>query len=397
VSLLTILDKIGKVKRCQNCLITDKCPNTEIGEEQLCNFCKEGEPENPNNKHHLTLEQKAPYREDLDKTLKTVKGKDRYDVLLGFTGGKDSTYLLYKLKQTYPHLRILLVTIDIGFLSNTAFENIKAITNKLNTDHIFIKVNNGFYKKFYKYLFEHRNPGGYKVATYLNDAANEIRGFCDYCHGVADGLMVKYAYDNKIPLVMLGVAPGQPIYMFYELTKEEFIKHALPGFIYQEPFTERDRDYFWEGAKTVADKDFPRIIFPFHVMEYNADGFRRELAEAGIIPDYKRSSPAKTNCSLNFVMTFIDYMIDEYFMMLPYAAKLIRNGELNRNEWRKRFIILEAMLKNSRFLLKHARRSPLIKKVRELEKILDISVEDIVAKHKHQALRLIKENQTMTG
>jgi hypothetical protein len=389
MSLLTLLDKIANVKRCQNCLITSKCPKTVIGEDNICNYCKEGEKKNPNDKHSLSFEEKAPYREDMDKTFNTIKGKGRYDVLLGFSGGKDSTYLLYKLKQTYPHLRILPVTIDMSFLSKTAFENITRIINKLNMDHVFIKVNSGFYKKFFKYLFEHRKPGGYKAVSYMADEMTEERkGFCDYCHGFNDGQLIRYAYENKIPLVVTGASPGQPFYLFYELAKQDLAKYAVPEFIYHEPFDERDRSYFWEASKFQDDPDFPRVIFPYHVIEYNGEKIRQELVAADLILDYKKTSPAATNCSLNFVMTYIDFMIDEYFIMLPYAARQIRKGELDKKEWSIRFRILELILRNAHIMLKRGRMNPTVRKVKEVEKILGISVEEIVEKHMYQKGKL---------
>jgi N-acetyl sugar amidotransferase len=57
---------------------------------------------------------------------------NRYDCIVGVSGGTDSCYLLYIAKK--HGLRPLAVNLDNGFSSKTAVENIKKVTNALEID-----------------------------------------------------------------------------------------------------------------------------------------------------------------------------------------------------------------------------------------------------------------------
>ena len=62
------------------------------------------------------------------------KGKNKkYDCIVGVSGGVDSSYLLYLLKEKY-NLRILAVTLDNGWNSDIALKNIKSMTDLLKID-----------------------------------------------------------------------------------------------------------------------------------------------------------------------------------------------------------------------------------------------------------------------
>ncbi|MBN2395599.1 MAG: N-acetyl sugar amidotransferase [Candidatus Atribacteria bacterium] len=63
-----------------------------------------------------------------------AKGKrQKYNCIVGISGGVDSSYLLYLIKEKYG-LRPLAVTLDNGWSSEIAVKNIKLVTEKLNVD-----------------------------------------------------------------------------------------------------------------------------------------------------------------------------------------------------------------------------------------------------------------------
>ena len=53
---------------------------------------------------------------ELDDLVKRYKGINRYDCLIPFSGGKDSTWTLYYLMKRYPGLKPLVVRFNHGFL-----------------------------------------------------------------------------------------------------------------------------------------------------------------------------------------------------------------------------------------------------------------------------------------
>lgn len=75
-------------------------------------------------------------REDWAEIVKEAKkcGRNkRYDCIVGVSGGVDSSYLLYLIKEKYG-LRPLAVTLDNGWSSETAVRNIKLITDAIGVD-----------------------------------------------------------------------------------------------------------------------------------------------------------------------------------------------------------------------------------------------------------------------
>jgi N-acetyl sugar amidotransferase len=75
-------------------------------------------------------------KQDWDNIVRRVKTKgknNKYDCIVGVSGGVDSSYLLYLLKEKYE-LKPLAVTLDNGWSSEIAVNNIKLITDSLNVD-----------------------------------------------------------------------------------------------------------------------------------------------------------------------------------------------------------------------------------------------------------------------
>ena len=91
-------------------------------------------------------------KEDMEKYFKTSENfypavekiiktkKEDYDCLLLFSGGKDSSYALYRLVEM--GWKVLTFTFDNGFISDVAFSNIERITSKLGVENIICTMDN---------------------------------------------------------------------------------------------------------------------------------------------------------------------------------------------------------------------------------------------------------------
>ncbi len=66
---------------------------------------------------------KREYTARFEELLKNERGKHEYDVIMAYSGGKDSTYTMYLLSHNYG-LKILAYTFDNGFISREALSNI---------------------------------------------------------------------------------------------------------------------------------------------------------------------------------------------------------------------------------------------------------------------------------
>ena len=109
-------------------------PNIKFDSEGICNHCHQEE-----SALAKAPSKKADYRQKLDDLIASIKGKaPSYDAIMAYSGGKDSSYTLKLLRERYD-LRVLALTFDNHFVSPTAFENIRAVTDALHVDHISFK------------------------------------------------------------------------------------------------------------------------------------------------------------------------------------------------------------------------------------------------------------------
>lgn len=110
---------------CERCLLTTAYPGVEVT-NGICSVCSGFED---------YRDDAQSYFRDTDELIRLVaaqnKGAD-YDALLLFSGGKDSTYALYRLMDL--GLRVLAFTFDNGYISQGAFRNIQRITEQLGVD-----------------------------------------------------------------------------------------------------------------------------------------------------------------------------------------------------------------------------------------------------------------------
>ena len=115
---------------CKRCLANSTISSLKLDSNGICQFCKihdEMDKEYPLNKYS---------EENIFKIAETVKQKGKnlnYDCLVGVSGGRDSTFLLYYIKKILK-LRPLAVHYDNGFDSDTSVSNILKICEKLDVE-----------------------------------------------------------------------------------------------------------------------------------------------------------------------------------------------------------------------------------------------------------------------
>ena len=126
---------------CTNCVMDTTDPQIVFDETGKCDFC--------NNYYNTILPSWHPDAEGekellkiAEKIKKETKGK-KYNCIIGFSGGVDSSYLCYIVKVKMG-LNPLLVSVDTGWNLNVAVENIERIVQKLKLD-LYTEVINQLY------------------------------------------------------------------------------------------------------------------------------------------------------------------------------------------------------------------------------------------------------------
>lgn len=114
---------------CSRCVYDTTIPGIVFDEKGICQFCK----------MHDLMEKKYPHNAQGEKNLQKLLAKikktgknNRYDCVIGTSGGTDSTYMLHLAKKA--GLRPLAVHFDNGWNSEIAVRNIQNSTNKLGID-----------------------------------------------------------------------------------------------------------------------------------------------------------------------------------------------------------------------------------------------------------------------
>ncbi len=118
------------MKYCKSCLLPEAVPGSNINLQGVCSLCCAA----PSN--GVTAKSQLGYRVDLEDTLRSIRDRSGsgYDCLVPLSGGKDSLYLLYKLKVEYG-LKVLAFTSDIN-LPELAWCHIRTALHKLDIDPI---------------------------------------------------------------------------------------------------------------------------------------------------------------------------------------------------------------------------------------------------------------------
>jgi len=169
-------DRIKKIKsRCARCLYDVTVPNIAFDGKGICNYCQT----------HDLLEMQYPSGESGYKRLEQIALKIKqenankpYDVIVGVSGGCDSSYMLYLTKKL--GLRPLAVHFDNTWDTTIAVENIHTILKKLNIELFTYVVDNEEYDDIYKSFFKSGVPDidiptDIALATTLNIAAEKYK------------------------------------------------------------------------------------------------------------------------------------------------------------------------------------------------------------------------------
>lgn len=268
--------------------------------------------------------------------MKQNHGKRQYDCVIGYSGGKDSTALLNLIYNEY-NLTPLAITVDMGFMSDIAKQNIKDTLEKINVDHIFIsEANNTFTKLYYWHFINHFSFD--KCLT---------KDICDYCSDLLHSIIVKEAMNRNIRIILLGYSPDQIARYFYEMPRDEMVNEWKPDLIFNDSFTDNDRRWYID-SKNISINNLPRVLLPYHVLDYQEDKII-ELVESKNLIKKGNADPLKTNCYVVSAALFYD--INRYGG-IPYIfqfAELVRQDPSIRKKWLRTLKRISPLILNAKF------------------------------------------------
>lgn len=124
------IDKIKELKRCTKCLLPETFPFINYDEHGECNYCKNYKKKNQAKPIDELRKLVEPYRKKVGLP----------DVLIPFSGGRDSTYVLHVVKEELG-LNPIAYTYDWGMVTDLARRNIARICGKLGVENIIVAAN----------------------------------------------------------------------------------------------------------------------------------------------------------------------------------------------------------------------------------------------------------------
>lgn len=302
------------IRICKKCILPSNFKQISFNEEGICSYCQENKTVAKEVK--ISKEFKEQKRKEIDRIIEENRAKGQYDCAVGFSGGKDSTYLLWKLKNEYG-LNVLAIVVDHGFFPEITKSNIETVQKKLNIDVVKYSINSGFMESFFKYKFEN-----YKTKAIFDSV-------CGDCSNILEGNVIKIAAKFDIPLVFIGLSPEQVNRYVYEIPATHLEDSwDIEAFNEYKYFKERDRLYSWRGSEGKTIK----VILPFHVWEYNEEEIVKVLEKENILPE-KNSNPMMTRCKILDTMCYLDKKRIGYDGFIAPFSDLIRTGKAPREKY----------------------------------------------------------------
>jgi hypothetical protein len=244
---------------------------------------------------------------------------------MAYSGGKDSTYTMSLLKLKYG-LRVLAVSFDNGFISDTATANIKRVTDSLGIDSIFFKPKWEILKKIFSAATERE--------LYSKKSLERASTMCTSCIGMVKSICLKMAIEQNIPLIGYGWSPGQaPIQSAIMKNNPALSKMAQQSILVplREVAGSEIEAYFLNEGHYADPEKFPYNVHPMAWEFYNEEMIVDNIKQYGWQAPADTDSNS-TNCLLNAYANNIHIKKYRFHPYVWEIANMVRDGVMTRDE-----------------------------------------------------------------
>ncbi|GAM10590.1 putative protein [Geobacter sp. OR-1] len=314
------------MKICNSCILTENFPGISFDDKGVCNFCRSYKPEN------VSLEAKKQYEDRFVALTAEHCNPSGYDVLMAYSGGKDSTYTL-DLFVNYFRLKVLALTFDNTFISERSFVNMNNVTESLGVDHLIIRPNPVTLRKIFMVAAEKE--------LYSPKAMERASTICTSCIGLVKAVTLRTALEKRIPFVGFGWSPGQaPLQASVMRTNPSMVRMTQKAI--QEPLCSVAgqnalSQYFVDEEQFADPQRFPWNIHPLAFLEYDEDKIVARNRELGWEKPQDTDANS-TNCMLN---AYANQVHMNRYGFHPYAweiANMVRSGVMAREKGLEKFV-----------------------------------------------------------
>jgi 3'-phosphoadenosine 5'-phosphosulfate sulfotransferase (PAPS reductase)/FAD synthetase len=317
------------MKICSQCILPETFPGTSFNAEGVCNHCQKFD-----GKKTRLEEEKKKYKQKFIELLREVnKSRNHnghnnhraYDVLMAYSGGKDSTYTMGLLRSKYK-LRVLAMSLDNGFVSPAAITNIKNVTDSLGIDHVFFKPRWDLLKKIFTAAVDRE--------LYSKKTLERASTICTSCIGIVKSMCLKMAVEQDIPMIGFGWSPGQaPVESSIMKNNPSLVRMSQQAIL--NPLRAIAGDeisaYFLQESHYAAPERFPYNVHPMAWEFYNEEMIIQEIHKFGWNAP-KDTDSNSSNCLLNAYANDVHVKRYQFHPYVWEIANMVREGVMTREE-----------------------------------------------------------------
>jgi len=297
------------MQTCNHCIYHSDIPKITFNTEGICNYCEQYD--SMNSQYPTGEAGRKIINAYVEIMKKDGMGKP-YDVVIGVSGGCDSSYMLHLAKNVYG-LRVLAVHFDNTYNSKIAVENIKTIIDKLNIDLFTYVVDNSEFEAIQRSLLKASVPE-FEAATDLALATTHYMACEKYG--------VKHIWEGH-SFRTEGVSPPGWFYMDAKYIKSIHKKFG-DGKIKSTPLLWLSKWIKWMVLNKI------KKFRPLYYMDYNKDETKKFLTkEYGWQWYGGHHMENRTAYFINNYYLPVKFGID--LRWCEYSA-LVRSGQMSKDE-----------------------------------------------------------------
>lgn len=295
-------------KICTRCIYNEKIPDISFDDSGVCNYCRQVEQLD---KEYAVGDVGMKVLRELAKKIKEGSRNRKYDVVVGVSGGTDSSYLLYLAKEL--GLRPLAAHFDNTWNSKIAVENIQNVLGKLEVDLFTHVVDNNEFCDIMR---------SFMLASVPDiDTASDI-GLATTHYLAAQKFGIKYIFEGH-SFRTEGISPHGWFYMDAQYIRSV---HKMFGKVKMKTFPNLDlvRWLKWSGVDRI------RKIRPLYYVDYRKEEAKRFLSESFGWKWY--GGHHMENRTAYFTNNY--YLPRKFEIDLRFSelSALVRNGQITRDE-----------------------------------------------------------------
>jgi N-acetyl sugar amidotransferase len=182
------------LRKCSRCGLPETYETIEFDADGVCNVCRQQE-------FKQGKIDWAARKADFAAIVEQYRGKHEYDVIVPFSGGKDSTFTLYHMLKEYK-VKPLVVQFNHGFMRPGLLANNERTFKKLGVDVLTF------------------TPNWRVVRRVMLEALIRKGDFCWHCHTGIFSYPMHVALKFQVPFILWG-EPSSEYTAYYDYRENE--------------------------------------------------------------------------------------------------------------------------------------------------------------------------------